>query len=174
MPEFTINQATIQRVSTLETKGGGYAILLTCTNAISDEALVRLNRGRGSVVRATFEVLQHELLPGDDVNAGVPPTTERVWETASGDMVKAHVYQSTSGDERCDLCGWGTSHECHAQAAIDAQRLVAQGDRLIADVEQETDPERAAGAAAQELTPDQTEARTALASRSRIGRNGAA
>lgn len=152
--ELIIGQATIQRVTTIDTKGGGYAILLTTTNAIGDDVLVALMRGRGSVMKVTMERLQQSLLEGDDPNEGMPPTTERVWETTSGDVVKAHAYQSMSGDERCDLCGYSTSHEAHSQTEKLKGKLLDE--------------------ATQDVTPEQEEARAALASRSRSSRNGPA
>ncbi len=145
--ELTIGQATIQRVTTIDTKGGGYAILLTTTNAIDDDVLVSLMRGRGSVMKITMERLQQALPDGESL----PSSAERVWETASGDVVRAHAYESTSGDERCDLCGFAAGHETH-------QGINALAEKLIGDLEQAV---------------EQEQARTALASRSRSSRNHA-
>ncbi len=175
MQELTIGQATIQRVTTIDTKGGGYAILLTTTNNIDDDVLVALMRGRGSVMKVTMERLQQALMDGDDVNAGLPPVTERVFETASGDVVRAHVYESTSGDERCDHCGHGTGHDAHqvnppyiATRGLSAQETAEAVDVLAARLVDDAQKD----AADASITLEQAEARTALASRSRSARNG--
>lgn len=146
-----IDQATIQRVTTIDTKGGGFAILLTTTNNIPDAALTELMRGRGSVMKLTLERVQLSLLEGDDPNAGVPPVTERVWETPAGDVVKAHAYECTSGSEACDHCGYAAASDVHQQPVLVGKLL----DEATKDV-----------------TPEQAEARESLASRSRSGRNG--
>lgn len=128
MPEINIAQVSLQRFTTIDTKGGGFAILLTTTNNVSDEALVHLMRARGSSFSLKLEGLQQSLLEGDDPNAGVPPTTERVWESTSGDMVRAHAFQSSGPEGLCDHCGHATSHDAH-------QGISELGDKLIASLE---------------------------------------
>jgi hypothetical protein len=157
MPESTIQQATLQRVTTIDTKGGGYAILLTTTNNVADDVLLKLLRSRGSVFKVTFEDVQLALQAGDDPNEGVQPTPERVWETASGDVVKGHPFESTSGDGLCDLCGHPESHEAHQQP------LSELAEKLLENLATEEDTK---------FPKEQAEAREALASRSRSGRNG--
>lgn len=144
MAQYNVEQATIQRFSTIDTKGGGYALLLTMGSSVADEVLIKLLHGRGSVMKLTLEDVQLSLLAGDDPNAGLPPTAERVWETVAGDVVKAHAYQSVTGGQGCDLCGHGETHEAHQHNEL-AEKLIAE-------------------------TPEQAEARASLASRSRSNR----
>ncbi len=179
MQELTIGQVTIQRVTTIDTKGGGYAILLTTTNNIDDDVLVALMRGRGSVMKVTMERLQQALMDGDDVNAGLPPVTERVFETASGDTVFAHIFEGSLPDGTCAHCGHHTTHEAHqgidksgalADKLIEGLRDGAEirGGIMLPDAP--TDPDE--DAHLDDITLEQQEARKALASRSRSARNG--
>lgn len=118
-------EATIQRVVTMDTKGGGMGMLLTFGMDTDDETIMALIRNRGKMARVTFELLQQSLGIGDDPNAGIEPVTERVFEATAGDVVKAHVYQSTLSDGACDLCGHGVNHDAHADKAIAAEKLLA-------------------------------------------------
>lgn len=161
MAQYTIDQVTIQRLSTVDTKGGGYALLLTMGTNVADEVLVKLLHGRGSAMRLTLEDVQLALFEGDDPNAGLAPVTERVWETTSGDVVKAHAYASSSGEGACDTCGHSEGHEAHQQT--EAQKLA---EKLLQD-EAAGDPDFPGS-----TTEEQQEARRALASRSRSSRNG--
>lgn len=158
MSQFEVAQATIQRVTTIDTKGGGFAILLTTTNNIADDVLTRLMRGRGSVMKLTFEDTQLSLLPGEE-NDGLPPSVQRAFETTSGDVVNAHPFECTTGSGACDLCGWAEQNEAHSAELVAKAQQVS---RLIDDARAE--------AAEQSITQEQAEARTALASRSRNGR----
>ncbi len=154
--------AIIERVQTSNTKSARATVTLSFAMGGHGELFMELAEQTGNAMRVTFEAIATQLGLGDDVNAGVPPTTERVWETPSGDVVRAHAYEGSDlPDGTCALCGYATSHESHDEK----HRLAALGDKLIADVETEhREPSDDREAMAQQ------EASMALAGRSRGNR----